>query len=263
MVAVNRRFARKFAEAEQLNVELDRKVAERTDSLHEQQEQRHHLLLNVFHDLRSPLFAVKGCAEIMTTDSSSAEEYAPIVLERAEYMSRLTNDLFFLAKLEDGRVLFTEDAYDLSEVLREVAEAHEVEAQSRGVRIEVAAPTSCVAAGDRQRVKQAIGNIVANAVHFTQLGTSVLIAMRVEPPEKADSTDAEDTERCALIEIADEGPGLTSDEIDSIFKQYYCKDRSPESSSTGLGLSIADGIVRHMGGRIDVRSTPAPDRCSP
>lgn len=249
MVAVNRRFALKFGEAETLNVELDQKVADRTQSLRETEAQRRQLMLNVFHDLRSPIFAIKGCAEFMVADPGSAPEFAPTVLERAEFMSRLTNDLFFLAKLEGGHVMFSEDPVEVGGLLDEAVQAHSMEARAREVRIGVERPQDpCWVLGDRQRIKQAVENVVVNAVTYTRPGTSVSVSL-------ATDADEDGAGGWAHVFVADRGPGLSPEETASVFKRYYCKDCSPESKSTGVGLSIAEGIVKHTGGTIEVQST--------
>ena len=69
-------------------------------------------------------------------------------------------------------------------------------------------------------------------------------------PNRRGAIDLPGSSEFVRNDVVDQGPGLAPDEVDRVFEQYYCKDRSPESKSTGVGLSIAQGIVRYTGGRI-------------
>lgn len=242
MVAVNRRFAGKFGDAERLNIELDALVAERTAGLREQESQRRQLMLNVFHDLRSPLFVLGDLARTSVRDSQMAQRNAAAILERTDMLSKLTNDLFYLAKLEEGRVIFAEDSFDAAALLAQSAEAWRASALASGVSIELDGAGPLTVIGDELRLKEAIDNLVANAVRHSHDGGSIRISLR------RDGSDA-------VIEVADEGDGISPEDLPFVFRQYYSKTSRGSERSTGIGLSIAREIIEHMGGTIGVDST--------
>lgn len=241
MFAVNKRFAQKFQEEERLAAKFDQLVRERTAELREQEAQRRQLMLNVFHDLRSPLFIVKDCAETSIGDAETALKNAPVILERTNFITRLTHDLFYLAKLEEGRVIFAEDAFDVKDMLWESLEAWSVLAEASGVKLSLKAEDAAVVFGDELRLKEAVNNLVENAVNHSAEGDRVEIELSATP-------------EAAVIEVRDQGPGIPPEEQGMIFNQYYRKDRDPSSTSTGIGLSIARGIVTRMDGAIEVES---------
>lgn len=181
MVAVNRRFARKFREAEELNAELDRLVAERTRGLHEQEAQRKQLMINVFHDLRSPLFVLQDLAASSEAGPEAALRNATLIRERVGHLTRLTNDLFYLAKLEEGRVIFSEDLFDAGVLARQAAEAWRVPAAERGVTVELGEVEEAPVVGDETRLKEALDNLLANAVRHTPAGRAVRVSVTREP----------------------------------------------------------------------------------
>lgn len=242
MFAANKRFAQKFQEEERLAAKFDQLVEERTAELREQEAQRRQLMLNVFHDLRSPLFVVKDCAEMSIGNANLALQNAPVILERTNFMTRLTHDLFYLAKLEEGRVIFAEDAFDVKEMLQESLVAWSVLAEASEVTLCLKAEESAIVFGDELRLKEAVNNLVENAVNHSPAGACV-------------SIELSKTAEVVVIEVRDQGPGISPEEQQMVFEQYYRKDRDPSSASTGIGLSIAYGIVTRMDGAIDVQST--------
>ncbi len=109
MVFVCRRFALLFDRTEQLARELDARVAERTKELTAETEARKSMMLNIFHDLRSPLFAVSGGLETLESAPEALPALLPALRQRIEFLRRLTEDLFLAAKLEQKQILLNED----------------------------------------------------------------------------------------------------------------------------------------------------------
>lgn len=168
LVIINYYFAGKFKEAEELAVELsrlneslDRKVQERTADLVEQRDRQHAMMVNIFHDLRSPIFVLKGCIEVARAQPAgqgdrSAQggpkaggEAAParmldIALERVGFLSTLVEELFLLARLESGDYEMPFEPVDMGELVGRVAQAQEVAARSKGVELGFSADGGCV-----------------------------------------------------------------------------------------------------------------------
>lgn len=243
MGAINARFAGKFQEAEELVRELDRKVEERTRELREQEKQKRQLMINIFHDLRSPIFILQGHMELMPAETEEAKENLAIMKERLAFLSRMTEDLFLLTKLEENKVLFCEDSVDMSELVRELGASCRLACEQAKIRLTVEAEAESLVIGDRVRLEQALMNLIVNGMHVTPEGGDLSLLLRKR-------------ERRVEVLVKDSGPGIEPEDIPKIFQQYYYKDRSSKSASTGLGLSIAREIIRHHGGTLSVESEP-------
>lgn len=241
MFSVNRLFAKKFNEQELLAEELDSLVNQRTQELRRKEAQRRQMMLNIFHDLRTPLFVTKGCAEAILEHPEIATEKAAIIKGRVDFMTGLTNDLFNLAKLEEGRVLFAEDPINLKVALESAAGSWGAYKKDFGVIVKLSASNDIIVVGDQMRLLEAVQNLVDNAVHHSPVNGIV----QVEAALRGDR---------AIISVTDEGPGMTEEECSVIFEYYYTNNRSGSSEGTGVGLPIAKEIVEHMEGTISVRS---------
>lgn len=242
MFCINRHFADKFKESEklaaeltELNRSLDEKVEERTKAYVAERQQRHSMMLNIFHDLRSPLFILKGCTEIMDSEFPQEHEMLTVMRERIHFLSDLTEDLFLLAKLEDDEMPFDCMQVSLNEVLRTTAKAHQVSAQEKNISLTIDADLPCLIWGNKERLERAFENLVGNAIHYTPQGGSVCISLTLSG-------------EMASVAVTDSGKGIPPEDMDKIFMKYYTTDSRSHNNSTGLGLSIAKSIIeRHLG----------------
>ena len=249
MLMINRLFAGKFQQTDELvekleeaNRRLDEKVEERTRQLKENEQKKRQLMMNVFHDLRSPIFVVRGYLDMLPAATPDAEKTRKVMKEKLAFLHRLTEDLFLLSKLEDNKVLFCEDAVDLAELLDGIIEAARVEAEAKEITVEADLQEECRMVGDSFRLEQAFQNLLTNAVRYTPDGGRIQVRL------------AHESEAVLKVEVEDNGIGIPEDEVDKIFQLYYVRDRSSKSNSTGLGLSITQEIIRHHAGTIEVKS---------
>ena len=120
MAYVCRRYALQFDRAEQLARELDARVIQRTKALTEETEARKSMMLNIFHDLRSPLFAVSSGLDTLEAAPEALPALLPALQQRTAFLRRLTEDLFLAAKLEQKQVMLNEDRVSLGEVIAAV-----------------------------------------------------------------------------------------------------------------------------------------------
>lgn len=250
MLETNRRFARKYAEAEELGASLDAQVKERTQRLSEVLDQKRAFTLNVFHDLRSPLFVASRCLDLACERPERAQECLPVARERVRFMRGLTDDLFLMAKLEDDKVIFSFDHVDLARLLGDCARACRVRAEAKGSGVELDCAECPPVEGDEGYLKRAFENILANAVDATEPGTPVEVGLRRSGGS-------------AVVTVRDHGPGVPPEERESIFKRYYASAKAygspagaPPTGSTGLGLSIAAEVVARHGGAIEAGEAP-------
>ena len=255
MILINRIFAGKFAETDQLvirleesnrlleetNQRLDQKVEERTALLRENEKKKRQLMLNVFHDLRSPIFIVRGYTEMIPAETEEAKRNLQVMKEKLSFLSHLTEDLFLLSKLEENKIIFCEDPVDLTGLLTDLAESCQMEAREKSITLRAELEPACTTIGDAFRLEQAFQNIITNAVKYTPEGGHVTVRLR---------HDGEYLQ----AEVEDDGIGIPKEDLERIFQLYYVRDRSSKTASTGLGLSITQEIIRHHAGTIRAES---------
>ena len=241
MVFVCRRFALLFDRTEQLARELDARVAERTKELTAETEARKSMMLNIFHDLRSPLFAVSGGLETLESAPEALPALLPALRQRIEFLRRLTEDLFLAAKLEQKQILLNEDRAALNEEAAAVCAACRSEADQKGVELHVSADTPLPVWGDSVRLQQIIQNLVTNAIHYTPAGGSIHVDCRVE-------------DETACVSVQDTGCGIAPEDQSAVFDRYFHTTADKKHDSTGLGLTIAQELAHLHHGEITLQS---------
>jgi len=245
---INRLFAEKFSESEalaeqleQTNQMLDKKVAERTQALKEQQKQRNSFMMNIFHDLRTPLFILNGCTEKIKAQPQLLVQELPVMKERLDFVQHLVDDLFLMAKLEDKQVILETERVPLGELLGRVVKASRVASREKDIIIMYKIANDCVTWGDEYRLEQAFQNLIINSIYYTKPGGTVFVELKA-----CDNT--------ALISMLDTGVGISPEDQDKIFNRYYRVSGTEKHESTGLGLSIAQEIILQHNGNITVKS---------
>lgn len=200
------------------------------------------------HELRTPLTALRSVGEIALRESGDAEALRDTIgsmLEEAQRLHDLADTLLTLARVEGGRIPLRKETMGLGTVVAEVCESLEVLASEKGQRLDLdlaAAPGLFVEA-DPVLLRQAVVNLVHNAIRHSPDHTTV----RVEVV--ADGDDA-------VVEVADEGPGIAPEHRERVFERFYRVDkaRSRAEGGAGLGLALAKLAVELNGGAIDLRS---------
>ena len=226
---------------EQLARELDARVAERTKELTAETEARKSMMLNIFHDLRSPLFAVSGGLETLESAPEALPALLPALRQRIEFLRRLTEDLFLAAKLEQKQILLNEDRAALNEEAAAVCAACRSEADQKGVELHVSADTPLPVWGDSVRLQQIIQNLVTNAIHYTPAGGSIHVDCRAEG-------------ETACVSVQDTGCGIAPEDQSAVFDRYFHTTADKKHDSTGLGLTIAQELAHLHHGEITLQS---------
>lgn len=209
---------------------------------------REHVLAIVSHDLRNPLASVSLSASLLArlvSDGGDERANHPVeVIQRAtRRMDRLISDLLDLAGIQGERLSMVPQPVDLVEVLGEALDAMAPLARAANVTLRRALPEGPVPAkADRQRLIQALSNLVGNAVRFSRPRDAVEVRLDVR-------------ERDVLVTVSDTGPGIPEDEVTRVFDPYWTAMRQGKAG-TGLGLYITKGIVEAHGGTIAVDSRP-------
>lgn len=231
----------------------DRELAELADdvttlanALARTESRRVRLLGEVAHELRTPLTVARASVEGMIDGvlPADAGELGRLEAELRR-LERLVADLSELARAEEGRLVYRPRAVDLGRVVADAAERLRTQAVDAGVGLSLDLPDDGVPARvDPDRIAQVVTNLVGNAIRATAPPGEVAVTLRREGPE-------------AVLTVADTGEGLDEADLERVFERFY---RVPgrrgghRDGSSGIGLTIARGIVRRHGGELVARS---------
>jgi len=211
------------------------------------EKSRRDFIANVSHELRTPLTSIQGYTETLL-DSPIADnhvrEFLEIIRKNAARMSRLTEDLLTLARVESGEQRFDIQRVSAEELLQDALESFRDVARSYGAElvIENSVPGANVNA-NREAIHQIFSNLIENALKYAASGKKVILGARA-------------AEGSVEFYVQDFGSGISSEHLPRLFERFYRVDkaRSRESGGTGLGLAIAKHIVLAHGGTIRAES---------
>lgn len=215
-------------------------------------EGRSAFLAAVGHDLRTPISAIlTGSAELERGASdSAARAQARLISDAGFMMKALLDDLLDHAKLEAGHMTVDAVDFNLRDLLNQSARLWRGPARAKGLklRIEGASTVPASVRGDPMRLRQVLNNLISNAMKFTAEG-SITLRLNVWPEDTGG--------HAVLIEVADTGPGMTSDQLARLFTPFdqTTDGVSARHGGTGLGLSISRHLAELMGGRLTARSS--------
>ncbi|MBI5294736.1 MAG: HAMP domain-containing protein [Chloroflexi bacterium] len=221
-------------------VESFNQTLERLETLFTSQQR---FLADVSHELRTPLTVIKGNVDLMRRMKQIDEESLTSIDQEAGRLTRLVGGLLLLAQAESGKLSLSLRPVELDVLLVEVFQEMRVLAGAK-VHVHLKEIDQLQVNGDRDRLKQVLLNLAANAIQYTPQDGDVFISL-------AKAGDQ------ARIIVRDTGPGIPSEDLPHIFERFYRAEKSRTRSRTsgfGLGLSIAKWIVEHHNGRIEVES---------
>lgn len=208
---------------------------------------RRDFIANVSHELRTPLTSIQGYTETlldaMTTESMHAREFLEIIRKNASRMSRLTEDLLRLARVESGEQRFDIGPVLPEELLREAHLSFVEIARAQGIALEIESTVSESVNADSEAIHQVFSNLIENALKYAASTTRIILGARRSP-------------QGVEFFVRDFGPGIPSEHLPRLFERFYRVDkaRSRESGGTGLGLAIAKHIVLAHGSTIRAES---------
>jgi len=221
-------------------------LARHNDALRELDRLKDALLANVSHDLRTPLTAILGYAELLRRRGGLNDQQAKgvAVIERnARRLLRLVSDLLLLAQVRAGALRLQRESVDLSQLAAEAVESARPLADHAAVTLELdAAPHGPVVDADPLRLGQLLDNLVDNAIKFTPAGGTITVRVRSGAGT-------------AMLEVQDTGPGLPDDERESLF-EAFARGSTADAPGTGLGLTIVRAVAAAHGATIDLDSEP-------
>ena len=225
---------------------------------------RRDFIANVSHELRTPLTSIQGYSETLLDSASdngaATREFLEIIRKNAARMSRLTEDLLTLARVESGETRFEAEPVPPIELLHDAEESFHETARAQGVDLQIVGlsddtqghngrgdgpspETLPPVLADREAIHQVFSNLIDNAMKYGRAGGRILLGARSAP-------------RGIEFYVQDFGAGIASEHLPRLFERFYRVDkaRSRESGGTGLGLAIAKHIMLAHGGSIRAES---------
>jgi PAS domain S-box-containing protein len=231
----------------ELNQELERRVAERTAQLEAANKELESFAYSVSHDLRAPLRSIVGFSQILVEEHASkldatALHYLERVGAASNRMGQLIDDLLELSRLSRSELLSQE--VDLSRLAREILGALQQQDPGRSVTVTVA--ETCVVRGDRRLLRIALENLLGNAWKFTGKQESATIEFGCQEPEQGQR----------VCYVRDNGVGMDMAYADKLFTVFQRLHNLHEFPGNGIGLATVQRIIARHGGRIWATSVP-------
>jgi two-component system phosphate regulon sensor histidine kinase PhoR len=233
--------------AELIN-EMTEKLKADIEQLRRLERVRSEFLGNVSHELRTPIFSLKGFLETLLDgaidDRNVNRSFVEKAYHHASRLDALLSDLIEISRIESGDMKMSFRYFDAVELLRQLASEYADETAKKEQRIRIVPERGEVLVfGDKERLRQALGNLIDNAIKYCPTGAKIEL-QAVEMDGKVE------------IVVEDDGPGIEQEHLPRIFERFYRvdKNRSREVGGTGLGLAIVKHIVEAHGSKISVTS---------
>ncbi len=227
--------------------QLARSFNRMADSLQRAEQRQRQLIVDVAHELRTPLSNLRGYLEALKDGVVAGDPSLFENLHReAVLQQRIVDDLQELALAEAGVLAYHRTEVDLGELLATCQTAHQAAADTAGVGLQVDAAASVTVHADPDRLRQVLGNLVTNAIRATGSGGSVTLRL---------VDDAVDT---GSVQVIDTGMGIDPDDLPHIFDRFWRADRARgrATGGSGLGLAVAKHIIDDHCGQITAASRP-------
>lgn len=217
-------------------------MLDRIENLVKQQKQITH---NVAHDLRSPITSIRGIAETTLSSRPTIPEFEKMtgrIISNCDRLVHLINSILDIADIESGNFRTQIQNIALQNIIEECYEVYKPLAEEKKIDlIRKGLENKSQIRGNRQLLQRAFGNVVGNAIKYTQTGGSVLI-------------DVSQKHQKVEVSISDDGIGIEKNEQKLIFERFYRIDKSRSVEGNGLGLSLAKAYIEYQYGRIEVHS---------
>ncbi|MCP4348757.1 MAG: response regulator [Desulfobacterales bacterium] len=241
--------------------ELECQVSERTKELAVAKEKaeianqaKSTFLANMSHELRTPLNVILGFSRMLGRSANLGPEEkknTSVICRSGEHLLNLINDVLEMSRIEAGRIVLSENDFDLHRILDDVKDMFFLKSREKGLRLisECDAGVPRYIRTDEAKLRQVLVNLIGNAVKFTEKG-GIFLRVRQLSDEGGEEKKAD-----FQFEIKDTGEGIAPDELGSLFDAFVQTETGRKSQEgTGLGLLISRKFVQMMGGDITVES---------
>jgi two-component system sensor histidine kinase BaeS len=238
--------ARVRAEGRSELAQLSRSFNTMARAVQDSEERQRRLIADVAHEMRTPLSNLRGYLEGLSDGVIEPDrELFASLHEETMLQGRILDDLQVLALAEVGDLRYSKTPIDLADLASSNVTAHRAVAAEAGIELTLDAPEPVWLEADPDRLRQVLGNLLTNAIRYTDRDGRVTVVVRAGTGE-------------AVLEVRDTGVGITAGDLPHVFDRFWRADpaRQRATGGTGLGLTIAHRIVTDHGGRIEVASQP-------
>lgn len=213
-------------------------------------EQLRRFTADASHELRTPLTAIRSVGEVALQTAGDEAYYRDIIgsmLEEVDRLTRLVESLLTISRADAGHLQLQKSSFDLIDLAKESAALLEVLAEEKNLTIAVGGDTSVALWADRLILRQALINLIDNAVKYSPAGGRIQVQVHAAGGN-------------AVIEVRDSGPGIPPEHAEKIFQRFHRVDkaRSRAEGGAGLGLSIVQWAVSAHGGKVELMQDTAP-----
>ena len=213
---------------------------------------RKEFLMNLAHELRTPVFTVQGYVETLLNgaidDPNVNRKFLSNANKGIDRLVQLLDDLGEISKLESGKIPIIQESFVIQDLVKDVFEELSLKAKNKNVQLSIKAGTErpLIVYADKPKIKQVLVNLVENAIKYGHEGGNVIAGFY------------EVDDKHIYTEISDDGPGISEEHLPRVFERFYRADRSRsrDIGGTGLGLAIVKHIIEAHGQTVTVRSTP-------
>jgi two-component system phosphate regulon sensor histidine kinase PhoR len=238
---------------DEVSVDVERWATQKKDEidmLRANEQFRKEFLMNLAHELRTPIFSIQGYVDTLLggalEDPTVNKKFLGNASRSVDRLARLVDDLDEISKLESKRIPIIQENFVMQDLVREVYDEMQLRAAEKNVQLELKKgterPISVYA--DKPKIRQVLTNLIENAIKYG--------------PDNATITTGvyEIDGKHVFTEVSDEGPGIAEEHLPRIFERFYRADRSRSRAigGTGLGLAIVKHIVEAHGQTVNVRS---------
>jgi len=251
---------KKIETGEDIIADVNREVLEwakdqnrEIDDLKNMEAYRREFIGNLAHELKTPIFNIQGYISTLIDEEEATDEEASIrqkylnnAEKNIERMISLIQDLDTVSRLESGTTQLEIEKFDVVYMAREILEMQEIRAKEKNIRLQLKENYAPIYVyGDINSIKQVFTNLVVNSIIYGNENGSTRISFF-------------DMDQNILVEVADDGPGISEEHLSRLFERFYRvdKSRSRNQGGTGLGLAIVKHIIEAHRQTINVRSKP-------
>ncbi|MCQ2504361.1 MAG: HAMP domain-containing histidine kinase [Saccharofermentans sp.] len=236
--------------------EINRDLYNTNKRLLENEEARKNVLSNVSHDLRTPVTAIRGYAELLTSARKNMKDeqidtYLSNIIKRSQQMERIVSDIVELTRMESNKNEFSFTDVSMAELLDELYMLYEGDLHGTNKRLTLNIPEDdlLIVKADPKKISRVFENLISNAINYTYDDALIKVSAWRE------DTDKPVSEQKIVIEISDNGIGIPEEDVAKVFDRFYrAKNSGQNIKGTGLGLSIVKTIIEHHDADISVES---------
>jgi signal transduction histidine kinase len=212
-----------------------------TEALNQNEYINKEFARNFSHEMKTPLSAIKGYADLIRTNNLTEEEkekYINIIIEESTRLSTLSKNMLMISQLDNQIIIQKEDEFNVAELLRNVIQLQQIDWEEKQLELDLDLEDFKIIS-NKELIYQVFENLISNAIKYSEQGNTISIVL----------TNKEGF----FFSVSNKG-NLTEEEISNIFQLFYVKDNSRTSKSSGVGLTLTKKIIEKLGGTISVTS---------